>query len=57
MTYNYFIPMIHLGPAFSYKYSQELPLSEIKNLIIGEKADFEIKRKVFLNSNLIFDKI
>ena len=56
MTYNYFIPMIHLGPMFSYKYSQELPLSEIKNLIVGEKADFEIKRKVFLNSNLIFDK-
>ena len=56
MSYNYFIPMIHLGPAYKYKYNQELPLHEIKNLIIGKNADFEIKRKVFSNSNLIFDK-
>ena len=39
--------MIHLGPMFSYKYSQELPLSEIKNLqtglnVIEEKARNEL---------------
>ena len=56
MTYNYFIPMIHLGPAINYTYTQELPLDEIKNLIIGKDAKFEIIRKVISNNYKIHEK-
>ena len=33
MSFNYFIPLIHLGPLYGYTFIQELPLNEIKGLI------------------------
>ena len=56
MAYNYFIPIIHLGPAYGYKYTQILPLERIKSIIIGKYAEFEINRKIFLNNELILEK-
>ena len=56
MIYNYFIPIIHLGPAYGYTYTQILPLERIKSIIIGKYAEFEINRKIFLNNELILEK-
>jgi hypothetical protein len=56
MTYNYFIPIIHLGPIGDYTFTQELPLNEIKNLILGKNAKLEIIRTVILNNNKIHEK-
>lgn len=56
MKYNYFIPIIHLGPAYGYTYTQILPLERIKSIIIGKYAEFEINRKIFLNNELILEK-
>ncbi|MDA9654981.1 hypothetical protein N9T15_00825 [Pelagibacteraceae bacterium] len=55
-VFNYFIPIIHLGPAFGYTYNQILPLERIQNLILGKTAELEICRKVFLNNKLLFDE-
>lgn len=53
MNYNYFIPIIHLGPLEGYTFNQVLPLLQIENVIIGNKAKFEIIRKVFCNKTLL----
>ena len=55
MAYNYFIPMIHLGIP-SYTFTQELPIHDIKNLIIGSEAKFEVIRKVILNNYILHEK-
>lgn len=55
MAYNYFIPMIHLGIP-GYTFTQELPLDDIKNLIIGNEAKLEIVRKVILNTYILYKK-
>ena len=56
MSYNYFIPQIHLGPFSGYTFSQDLPLSKIKKLVIGKNAEFEILRKIKSNGHIIFEK-
>ena len=54
MLYNYFIPQIHLGPPSDYTFVQELPLEEIKNLIIGDSAKFEISRTIISDKNILY---
>ena len=56
MLYNYFIPLIHLGPPKNYTYYQEIPMEYIKKLIVGKNAEININRKVFLNKKLLFEK-
>ena len=56
MAYNYFIPLIHLGPAPDYVFTQDLPLDAIKNLILGNYAKIEIIRKIILNNNKLYEK-
>lgn len=56
MSYNYFIPLIHLGPPLGYTYYQFIPVEIIKDLIIGKNAELEIKRKVILNKKTLFEK-
>ena len=56
MTYNYFIPVIHLGPVSGYIFTQELPLHGITDLIIGNNAKFEVIRKVLLNKIILYEK-
>ena len=56
MTYNYFIPTIHLGPIHGYIFTQELPLHDIEKLIIGNNAKFEIIRKVLCNRIILYEK-
>ncbi len=56
MHYDYFIPLIHLGPPNGFTYYQNIPIYEIKKLILGKNAEFKINRKVFLNKELLFEK-
>ena len=56
MLYNYFIPLIHLGPPKNYTYYQEIPMEYIKKLIVGKNAEININRKVFLNKKLLLEK-
>ena len=56
MTYNYFIPTIHLGPISGYIFNQVLPLHDIEKLIIGNNAKFEIIRKVLCNRIILYEK-
>ena len=53
MHYNYFIPLINLGPFKGYTFMQELPLNDIARLIVGTYAKFEIIRKVYVNKKKI----
>ena len=55
MLYNYFIPLIHLGPPKNYTYYQEIPMEYIKKLIVGKNAEININR-TFLNKKLLFWK-
>ena len=55
MQYNYFIPLINLGPFPGYTFIQELPLKDIQKLIIGSFAKFEIIRRVYLSSKQIYE--
>lgn len=56
MIYNYFIPLIHLGPPEGYTFSQAIPFDDIKNLIVGKSAKLEINRKIICNKKILYEK-
>ena len=56
MLYNYFLPLIHLGPPNGYTYYQDIPMNDIKKLILGKNAKLKINRKVFFNQKLLLEK-
>lgn len=55
MAYNYFIPLIHLGPIQGYIFIQEIPLDAIKQIIIGKNAKLEVIRKVIEEKEIIYE--
>ena len=56
MSFNYFIPLIHLGPVAGYTFIQEIPLHDINVIIKGENAKLEIIRKVIADGNILLEK-
>jgi hypothetical protein len=55
MKYAYFIPTIHLGPIRKTKFTLNLPLNRIEQLIIGKTCVLEVIILVISQGNVVFE--